>query len=121
MASYKFFACLIYFAFNLGGCSNSFESCPSPPNKNDVLMVNLPSLPAAPMSDVIKMSIDRIYKCKPPHPILGGPAEIKYVDIHSKGDGQYYLRFTVNGLSDISLVYLIDNKGSVKHSFLYGT
>lgn len=121
MASRKAYPCLIYFAFTFSGCSNSIGSCPLPPDKNDVLRVNIVSLPITPMNDTIKQSIDRIYKCKPTHPILGGPAVINYIDTHSKGDGQYYVRFTVKGLSDVSLVYFIDDKGNVNHSYLYGT
>jgi len=121
MASRKACVYLIYFAFAIGGCSNSIEKCPLPPDKNDVLRINIASLHTTPMNDTIKQSIDRIYKCKPPHPILGGPAVVNYIDTHSKGGGQYYVRFTVKGLSDVSLVYLIDDKGNVNHSYLYGT
>jgi hypothetical protein len=105
----------------LSGCGTPLRACPAPPTMNDQLRVNLFVLPTSPPNDAIRNAINNVKLCKPVHPVLGGPAEVNYIDTHIVGNGQFYVRFSVSGLSDISLVYLVDARGNLEHVYLYGT
>jgi hypothetical protein len=88
---------------------------------NDRLKEDLFSLPTPTRNDAISNAIKNVKACKPVHPIFGTPAEVNFADAHSRSDGKYYVRFRVSALADISLVYLVDNKGNLERAYLFAT
>jgi hypothetical protein len=109
------------FAFLLSGCFQAKPKCPAPPKQSDVLRADLLRLPVVSPSDNVRKAIDMIIKCRPPHPIFGGPAVVAYADTYAKKDDTFYVRFTVKSLSDISLIYEVSGQGHVIGSYVYGT
>lgn len=113
--------CVILLLLLASGCSPSVDACANFPKQKEPLNLNLSSLPEIIPNKATQAAIKMVYRCKPPHPITGGPATIRYIDVRGGADGLVYLRFRVKGLSDITIVYLADSNGHLMRSYLYGS
>jgi len=105
-------------AFFLTGCSRHDAVCPISATQRDILDTNVSKLPGVQWDGRIKRAVEAVRHCHPGHPIFGGPAIFTYRDAHRTGNGRLLVRFRVAGLSDISVVYLVDADGFLERAYV---
>jgi hypothetical protein len=72
------------------------------------------------MSQTLRQTVAKVQACRPAHPVLRGPALLRFEDARQAPDGRVLLRFSVAGLSDMYLIYLADRQGRLLKAFVDG-
>ena len=94
--------------------------CPRNAKQSDVLGFRLLALPTAKMTNAVRQAMVRVYACHPAHPIFGGSALIRFEGAYKAPGSHFILRFSVKGLSDMYLAYLMDREGNLMQAFVTG-
>jgi hypothetical protein len=94
--------------------------CPKPATQADVLNLKLAPQENVSLTGELRGAVAEVYACHPPHPVLGGPALVRFEDVRTAPHGRVLMRFRVVGLSDMRLAYLADRGGNLLQAFVTG-
>jgi hypothetical protein len=109
-------------ALVLAACSiaPSPSTCPEPATQADVLPYNAREFGQIRLTPALRQAVAEVQACRPAHPVLRGPALLRFEDARQAPDGRVLLRFSVAGLSDMYLIYLADRQGRLLKAFVDG-
>lgn len=106
----------------LAACTDApmTSTCPKPAMNRiaDVLPYCVWQFPEVELTPALRQAVAKVQACRPPHPVFGGPAILRFEDAHQAPEGRVLLRFSVAGLADMYLVYLADRQGRLSKAFV---
>ena len=107
-------------ALVLAACTTapSTSTCPEPATQADVLPYNARQFGQIRLTAALRQAVAKVQACRPAHPVLRGPALLRFQDARQAPDGRVLLRFSVDGLADMYLIYLADRQGRLLKAYV---
>lgn len=96
------------------------STCPEPATQADALPYRASELRQTRLTPALEQALAAVRACAPPHPVLGGPARPHFESARQGPDGRALLRFSVEGLADMYLIYVVDPQGRLLKAYVDG-